>query len=419
MSEESYGIDDLNREHFESLDASDRLSHLRDEFILPSDVIYLDGMSLGALPSTAEMSVSRVVDEEWGRGLIRSWNDANWIEAPQRIAGKIAPLIGAASDEVIVADSTSVNLFKLLVAALRNRNDRRVILMERESFPTDIYVARGVESLRPDVELRLVPSGKLQSELNSEVAVLLLTHVDFKTGNMHDMADLTRRAHDVGAMVLWDLSHSTGAVPLELSEWQVDLAVGCGYKYLNGGPGAPSFMFAARRHHSTLDQPITAWMGHDQPFEFSLDYVPASGVRRLLSGTPPILSLAAMEAGLSVWERVDIDLVREKSITLSQSFLRIVETQLGSSEIALASSRAPERRGSHLAFHHPNAYEVIQALIARGVIGDYREPDLMRFGFTPLYTRFADVWDAAVSLVDVIKRKEWDQTQFRQRSAVT
>ena len=419
MSKEPHGIDRLHREHFESLDASDRLSHFRDEFFLPPDVIYLDGMSLGALPRKAEASVSRVVGEEWGRGLIRSWNDANWIDAPQRIAAKIAPLIGAEPDEVIVGDSTSVNLFKLLVAALRIRDDRRIILMETENFPTDIYVARGVETLRPDVELRLVSSDELSSELNSEVAVVLLTHVDFKTGSMHDMAQRTRQAHDAGALVLWDLSHSTGAVPLALREWQVDLAVGCGYKYLNGGPGAPSFMFAAHRHQPVLDQPITAWMGHEQPFEFSLDYVPATGMRRLLSGTPPIVSLAAMEAGLAIWDRVDINLLREKSVALSQSFLHIVEAHLDSSEIALASPRAPERRGSHLAFRHPNAYEVMQALIARGVIGDYREPDLMRFGFTPLYTRFTEIWDAAVSLVDIIKNREWDQARYRQRSAVT
>ena len=410
---------EIGPDQCEMLDAADPLAARRDEFSLPSGITYFDGMSLGALPNLASERVADVVDEEWGKGLIRSWNTANWIDSPQRLGSKIAPLLGVDGDEVVVADSTSVNLFKLLVVALRMRPDRRVILMEKNNFPTDIYVAKGVQALHPEVEVRLVTDGQLHSCFDQEVAVALLTHVDFKTASMHDMARVTRRAHEAGALVLWDLSHSTGAVPLNLHACDADLAVGCGYKYLNGGPGAPAFMFVARKHQKQVDQPITAWMGHQKPFDFSIDYKPAEGITRLLSGTPMIVSMAALEAGLDVWSRVDLTMARAKSIAMSECFLRIVETRLGNSELKLASPRDASQRGSHIAFQHSHGYEVVQALIDRGVIGDFREPDLIRLGFAPLYLRFIDVWFAANALSDVVETHAWDQPRYRPRAAVT
>ncbi len=409
----------IDREYCERLDISDRLAECRKQFVLPAGVAYFDGMSLGALPKIASDRVAAVIESQWGEGLVRSWNTAGWIEMPQRIGGKIAPLLGADADEVVVADSTSVNLFKLLVAALRLRPDRRVIVIESSNFPTDIYIARGVEELHPGVEVKIVPGGQVDHALDDKVAVVMLTHVDFKTAEIHNMAKITARAHDAGAIVLWDLSHSTGAVPLDLHGCDADLAVGCGYKYLNGGPGAPAFMFVARHHQEQIDQPITAWMGHAKPFDFDLNYTPAQGVKRLLSGTPMIVSLAAMEAGLDIWNQVDLHSVREKSIAMSELFVRIVAQRSTDPQLKLASPSDPKRRGGHLAFQHPQGYAVMQALIDRGVIGDFRDPDLMRFGFAPLYLRFADVWTAANALVEVVETNAWDHPRFRERAAVT
>lgn len=410
---------DLRREDCETLDARDPLARYASEFSLPDGVIYCDGMSLGALPKRTASHVANVVEREWGEGLIRSWNTAGWMDAPRRLGAKLAPLLGADADEVVVADSTSVNLFKLLVAGLRMRPDRRVILMETGNFPTDIYVAKGVQSLHPGVEVRLVREGELGSAISEEVAIALLTHVDYRSAKMHDMTAVTERLHQSGALVLWDLSHSTGAVPLNLQAAGVDMAAGCGYKYLNGGPGAPAFMFVASKHLRQIEQPITAWIGHDKPFEFSIDYVPAPSVSRLLSGTPPVISLAALEAGLDIWANIDPQQVREKSIALSELFVRVVESRLGEAAPRLLSPRDPSARGSHLAFGHPNGYEIVQALIERGTIGDFREPDVMRFGFAPLYMRFVDVWRAAEMLVEVIQTRAWDRAEYRQRAAVT
>lgn len=403
----------------ETLDATDPLAKYRQAFSLPEGVTYCDGMSLGALPKSTASRIAKVVTQEWGDGLIRSWNSAGWIQSPQRLGGKLAPIIGANEDEVVVGDSTSVNLFKLLVAAIRLRPGRQTILMESSNFPTDIYVARGVERLHPGTKVKLVGAGDLDAAFDEDVAVALLTHIDYKTSEMHDMKAVTARAHQVGSLVLWDLSHSTGAVPLHLNESKADMAVGCGYKYLNGGPGAPAFLFVARRHLHATEQPITAWIGHDKPFDFSIDYVPAAGVTRLLSGTPTILSMSALESGLDLWSGVDVSQVRKKSLRLSELFLRIVEHRLGTSEVKLLSPRDPNRRGSHLAFQHPRGYEVVQALIDQGVIGDFRDPDVMRFGFAPLYLRYVDVWRAATALVEVLQSRTWDQPRYRQRAVVT
>ncbi|MEL6111005.1 MAG: kynureninase [Planctomycetota bacterium] len=410
---------DLEHSDCAALDALDPLSRYADAFSIPEGIIYCDGMSLGALPKQTSSHVAQVVEREWGEGLITSWNTAGWMEAPRRLGGKLAPLLGVDADEVLVADSTSVNLFKLLVAGLRLRPDRHVILMEAGNFPTDIYVARGVQSLHSGVELRLVDEGELESAVNEDVAIALLTHVDYRTATMHNMEAVTRRLHRCGALVVWDLSHSTGAVPLDLRAAGVDFAAGCGYKYLNGGPGAPAFLFVAREHLSKTEQPITAWLGHAKPFEFSIDYVPAKDVTRLQSGTPPVISLAALEAGLDVWATVDPQIVREKSVALSELFLRVVESQLGDEAPKLLSPRDPAARGSHLAFGHTSGYEIVQALIDRGMIGDFREPDVMRFGFAPLYMRFVDVFRAAELLVEVIQSRAWDRDKYRERAAVT
>ncbi|MEM6468308.1 MAG: kynureninase, partial [Planctomycetota bacterium] len=342
-----------------------------------------------------------------------------WIEAPQRLGAKLAPLLGAEHDEVIVADSTSVNLFKLLVAAVRLRPDRKTILMEKSNFPTDIYVAQGVVELHPELKLVLVGEEELESSLHDDVAVVLLTHVDYKSSRLHDMTSVTKSIHEVGALVIWDLSHSTGAVPLNLNECQADMAAGCGYKYLNGGPGAPAFMFVSKRHLLRTMQPITAWIGHDKPFEFSLDYVPAANARRLLSGTPTILSMAALEAALDLWGDLDIHQVREKSISLSELFIRVIQERLREASPTLVSPRSPSQRGGHVALSHPHGFEIVQALIDCGVIGDFREPDVMRFGFAPLYLSFTDTWRAAVEFVDVLQSNTWNQSKYRQRAAVT
>jgi kynureninase len=410
-------MNSLTRASCQALDERDCLSSFRDEFVLDDTVIYLDGNSLGALPRTVPGRLREVVLREWGQGLIRSWNAAGWMEAPTRIGGKIARLIGADRDEVIATDSTSVNLFKLMVAALRLRPGRPVILSETGNFPTDLYLAEGVAGLFGDRQLRLVPADAIGFSIDADVALVTLTHVDFRSGRLHDMERITAEAHAAGALILWDLSHSAGAMPIELAGAAVDLAVGCGYKYLNGGPGAPAFMFVARRLQSALRQPITGWMGHAAPFEFAPDYTPAAGIARTLSGTPPVLSMAALETALDMWERVDLAAVRRKAARLGDLFIRLVEARC--SGFRLASPRQASERGSQVSFHHPQGYAIMQALIRRGVIGDFRAPDLLRFGFAPLYIRYVDVWDAVEHLAAVMAGGEWDRPELKARARVT
>jgi kynureninase len=403
----------------EAHDAADELAFLREEFALPQGVVYLDGNSLGALPRSAATRLREVAEREWGEGLIRSWNRHGWIDLPARVAAALAPLVGAAADEVAVADSTSVNLFKLLAGALRLRPGRTVVLSEEENFPTDLYVAQGLSALLEGVTLRLVPRANLADALDESVAVLMLTHVDFRTGALHDMREWTRVAHRVGALALWDLAHSAGALPVELAGCEVDLAVGCGYKYLNGGPGAPAFAFVARRHHEALETPLTGWMGHAEPFAFDPRYRPAAGIARLLCGTPPILSLAALECGVETISRAGVARLRRKSVALTDLFIRLVEQECAGFELALASPRAAERRGSQVALRHPGGYAIVQALIARGVIADFRTPDILRFGFAPAYLRFTDVWDAVAALRAVMGRREWERPEHSARARVT
>ncbi len=403
-------------ERAQALDAADPLAAYRDRFSLPEGLIYLDGNSLGALPKATPARLAEVVGGEWGEGLIRSWNDADWIGMPQRIGGKIAPLIGAQPHEVIAADSTSVNLFKLIAAALQMRTGRDAILSEPGNFPTDLYMIAGLEA-QGLATLRLAHREKLAEALDGDVALLLLTHVHYKTGALHDMAALTRAAHDAGALVLWDLSHSAGALPVDLNGCGADFAVGCGYKYLCGGPGAPAFAFVAERHHVALAQPLTGWMGHAAPFAFTDDYAPAPGMDRLLCGTPPILGLAALEVGADLINEIGVARLYAKSQALSEFFRKCLRDFGVALDIASPAHQA--QRGSQLSFRHANAYAVCQALIARGVIGDFRAPDILRLGFAPAYLRFADMAEAARHLMQVLATGEWQAERFQTRSAVT
>jgi kynureninase len=404
-----------------ALDAADPIAGYRKQFALPPGVIYLDGNSLGALPLGTAARLGEVVRREWGEGLVRSWNPkenggADWIGMPRRVGAMIAPLIGAEADEVIACDSTSVNLFKLIAAALAMRPGRRVVLSEPGNFPTDLYLIAGLEA-QGLAERRLAERDELVTCLDTRVAVLVLTHTHYKTGAVHDMAALTRAAHDAGALVLWDLSHSAGAMPVELNRCEGDFAVGCGYKYLNGGPGAPAFAFVAKRHQAALQQPITGWMGHAAPFAFGDDYEPAPGIERLLTGTPPILGLAALEEGVRLISEIGVERLSAKSQALSQ-FLRaaIAEAAPG---LPCVSPEDPAPRGSHLSFRHPEAYAVAQALIARGVIPDFRESDILRLGLAPAYLRFEDCWHAAQALGEVVASGEWQRAEFKARAAVT
>jgi kynureninase len=412
------------REQCLQLDANDPLAPLRLEFDLPEGVIYLDGNSLGARPRAALARAQQVVAQEWGHGLIRSWNTAGWFDLPRRLGDRLAPLIGAQAGEVVVTDTTSLNLFKALAAALRMQAagpgaQRRVIVTERSNFPTDIYMAQGLTSwLDRGYSLRLVDSvDELPAAIDADCAVLMLTHVNYRTGYQHDMGAINRRAHANGALVVWDLAHSAGAVPLQLDELDADFAVGCTYKYLNGGPGAPAFIWVPRRHQAQFAHPLSGWWGHATPFAMSHGFEPCEGIGRALCGTQPVVSLAMVECGLELFERTSMEAVRAKSLALTDLFIELVESRCAGHPLGLVTPREHARRGSQASFTHPHGYAVMQALIARGVIGDYREPEIMRFGFTPLYTSFADVWDAVGILKDILDRGDYDLAA--ERGAVT
>jgi len=403
------------------MDAGDPLARKRDAFALPAGVIYLDGNSLGALPRRVVARMRRAVEEEWGNGLIRSWNEAGWYPAPQRAGAAIARLVGAKADEVIVCDSTSVNLFKALVAALRLRAGRRIIISEQGNFPTDVYVNEGVAELM-GVELRCVEPGEIETAIRaagSGLALVQLTHVNYRTGLVYDMARITRLAHELGALAIWDLSHSAGTLPVDLNACDADFAVGCGYKYLNGGPGAPAFISVAEKHLSTLRQPLQGWHGHARPFAFDHDYAPHAGIDRMLVGTAPQLSLIALEEALAVFEDVDLNALRAKGSALGDCFIQLVDQELSRHGFGLASPREAALRGSQVSLMHAEGYAIMQALIARGVIGDFRAPDVLRFGFAGLYVRYVDVWDAVAALKDVMATRAWDRPEFRERKAVT
>ncbi len=410
----------ITRTDLEALDRADELAPLRELFALPEGVIYLDGNSLGALPKATPARVAEVVQREWGQGLIRSWNDAGWMATPARVGDKIAKLVGAASGSVMVADSTSVNLYKLLGAALAARPGRRVIVSERRNFPTDLYIAEGLAALLDQGhELRLVEPEGVAAAIGEDTAVVMLTHVNYHTGAMHDMAAITRAAHDKGALMLWDLAHSAGAVPVDLAGCDVDLAVGCGYKFLNGGPGAPAFLYVAPRLQEGMRYPLTGWLGHAAPFAFETGYRPGEGIARTMVGTPPVLSLAALEVGIDIALQAPMDQLRAKSVRQTTIFAELLE-QVGAGQgFQLASPRDAARRGSQVCLAHGQAYAIMQALIARGVIGDFRAPDILRFGITPLYTRYVDLFDAAEALRAVMAGGEWQAPEHQTRRAVT
>ena len=398
-----------------ALDADDPLASLRDRFELPDGIVYLDGNSLGALPRGVRARMDDVVANQWGRDLIRGWNVHDWIDLPGRLGDRIARLVGAAPGTVTVADSTSINIFKLLVVALRLRPERRVIVSETGNFPTDLYMAEGVaELLGRGHELRTAPAAELAGLIDESVAVLLLTEVNYRTGARLDMAELTRLAHDKGVLVIWDLAHSAGAFPVELAATDADFAVGCGYKYLNGGPGAPAFAYVAPRHLPRLAQPLTGWLGHAEPFRFAEHYRPADGVAALRVGTPAILAMSALDAALDAFEGVDLATLRRKADSLFEVFVG----QLAGPDVDLLTPRDAARRGTQVSLRHPAAYAVMQALIARGVIGDFREPDILRFGLTPLYLSHRDVAAAADVLLDVLRGGHWRDPRYAQRAKV-
>lgn len=409
----------ITRSVAEALDAADPLAPFRDRFVLPDGLVYLDGNSLGALPKAAAARVAKVVAHEWGEGLVRSWNDAGWIDLPRRVGDKIARLVGAGPGEVVCADSTSVNVFKVLSAALALRPGRSTILSEEGNFPTDLYVAEGLARLlERGHRLRLVPKSDVRSAPDVDTAVLLLTHVDYRSGEKHDLEAVTRAGHEAGALVAWDLAHSAGAMPVDLAAAGADFAVGCGYKYLCGGPGAPAFLYVAPRHQEAFRQPLSGWLGHAEPFAFEAAYRPAPGISRALCGTPPILSMSALDAALDVILAADLALVRAKSEAMTSFFVEAVEQECGEA-VQLVSPRVSSLRGSQVSFAHPDAYAVMRALIERGVVGDFRAPDVLRFGFAPLYVRFADAWETARALAEVLSSHAHERPEFRRRAAVT
>lgn len=415
----------ITLETVRALDSEDPLADFRDRFVLPEGLVYLDGNSLGAMPKTVPDRVAAMLHDEWGRHLIGGWLKDSWMEKPLALGDRLAGLVGAGAGEVAVVDTTSINVFKLLAAALAMRPDRRVILSNPENFPTDLYMAQGlIEQLGGRHELRLVPEAEVADALDDDVAVVMLTETNFKTGAVFDMAGVTRAAHAAGALTLWDLAHSAGAFPVDLNGAGADFAVGCSYKYLNAGPGGPAWMFVAARHQETAHQPLTGWLGHDRPFDFDLDYRPADGIRRHVCSSPGILGLVAFEAALDVMLEADMAVIRRKSVVLGDLFIALVEQECGDAGFRLISPRdaaltPPWGRGSQVSFAHPDGYGIVQALIARGVVGDFRDPDVMRFGFAPLYQRYEDVWRAVAEMRAVLDAGEHLADAYRNRASVT
>ena len=421
-----------------ALDGQDPLRELRQQFTLPDGVIYLDGNSLGLLPKTAAARVAKAVTQEWGQGLIRSWNSAGWFDMPQRLGDKIALLIGAGPGQVVATDSTSINLYKVLSAALSmsamDSPERKILLSERSNFPTDLYIAEALCKER-SIKLVLVEADEIEAALQDgtqDVAVLMLTHVNYRTGAMFDMQAITAKAHAAGVLCVWDLAHSAGAVPVDLTAAQADFAVGCGYKYLNGGPGAPAFVWLNLQHAARdVWQPLAGWWGHAAPFAFTPEYQPAAGINRYLCGTPPVLNMTALECGLDTVLAAQplggMAALRTKSLALTDLFIKLVEARCPGHGLGLVTPRAHAQRGSQVCLtKSEGAYAIVQALIARGVMGDFRAgsgdgkyPDILRFGFAPLYTRFEDAWNAVEHLRQVLASSEWQKPEFHQKTAVT
>lgn len=397
---------------------SDMFRKTRDLFDLPAGVIYLDGNSLGPLPKATPARLARAAREEWGQMLITAWNRAGWMDQPARCGDRIARLIGAEPGSVVVGDTLSIKVFQALAAAFQLNPGRRVVLSDSGNFPSDLYIAGGLCSLLgPGYTLKTVAPEEVGAAIDHTVAAILITEVDYRTGRRHDMATLTATAHRHGALAIWDLAHSAGALPVALASEAADFAVGCSYKYLNAGPGGPAFIYVAPRHADQVRPALAGWLGHDAPFAFEPDYRPAPGISRMRVGTPPVLQIAALEAALDIWDAVDMAELRRASLELTDQFITGVEAACP--ELILATPRDHARRGSQVSFHHPEGYAIIQALIARGVIGDFRAPDILRFGFTPLYIGPDEVAAAVGHLAEVMAARLWDHPEFRQRAAVT
>ncbi|MFN2100044.1 kynureninase [Altererythrobacter sp. MF3-039] len=409
----------VTREDVLAMDASDPLSACRERFHIPDGLIYLDGNSLGPLPKRTVKHLQMVVTDHWGESLIGSWNDHDWMTLPARIGAEIALLLGAGADEVIACDSTSINIYKLVHAALAARADRSTLLVEAAGFPTDRYLVESVCEQAGGQSVRTTERSKIIDRMDESTALIVLTHVDYRTGHMLDMTEVNAAARSVGALVLWDLSHSAGAVPLDLGDCGADLAVGCGYKYLNGGPGAPAFLYVRKELQNSLQTPLPGWFGHAQPFAFEQNYVPAAGIDRFLCGTPPILAMTALESGVETFQCVELPALFAKSRALCELYIGLMEQRCSKFGFALASPREAWQRGSQVSFAHEHSYAICQALIERGVVGDFRAPDILRMGFAPLYTRYIDVWDAVETLHDVMQTTLWQEERFQTRKAVT
>jgi kynureninase len=411
----------LSRAAAVALDASDPLAHHRNLFELPEGEIYLDGNSLGVLPKGVKEAVAHTIEHEWGTRLIRSWNEADWFDSPARVGALIAPIIGAHSEEVVACDALSINIYKCVAAALRLRPERHTIVSEVGNFPSDSYIVHGLAELFGarviDVQPEDVPAAIVAA--GTDLAAVELTHAHYKTGAVYDMAAITALAHEQGGLTVWDLAHTAGAIDVDLNRCNADFAAGCGYKYLNGGPGAPGFAFVARRHHPQLSQPISGWFAHKAPFDFSHDFEPVEGIRRMLVGTTPMLSMVALEASMKTWADIDMAAVRRKSMDMGDYFIQLVTERLRTYNFGIASPLDASNRGSHVSLTHQHGYAIMQALIARGVIGDFRAPDILRFGLTPLYVGFADLWDAVDTLVNIMEADEWNTPQFAARKAIT
>jgi kynureninase len=411
----------MNYCDIQELDNSDPLVQKREEFSLPKNRVYLDGNSLGALPVVAQQHASEVVSQQWGEDLITSWNTHSWIDLPRLAGEKIGRLIGAAAGQVICCDSISVNLFKLLSAALKLQSGRAVILSQQDNFPTDLYIAQGLQQLlgEENCQLKQVPDHELIDHLDESIAVLMLTQVNFRCGKIHDMEKLTQLAHKNGILVVWDLAHSAGAIPVELDHCNVDFAVGCGYKYLNGGPGAPAFVYVAKRHQKTLKQPLSGWMGHAAPFAFDPKYTADSGVEKFLCGTPPVISLSILNAALDVFNNVTMKQVRDKSLKLTELFIQLVNQNPALETLKCISPINKLKRGSQVAYAHTHAYAICQALIERGIILDFRAPNILRAGFTPLYTSYADVWQCVEVLTEIVEQQRFLDDKYQAKQKVT
>lgn len=410
----------ITKYHCQQLDREDSLATLRKEFFLPKGKINMDGNSLGSLPKATQKHLQKVVQEEWGKGMIASWSQAGWFEAPLRIGGKIAPLIGAKPTEVLVTDTTSINIYKALCAALSLNSERAIMLSEAGNFPTDLYMMQGITAFsKGQLQTKIVEPAAILEALNEEVAVLLLTHVHYKTAAIKDMKNITQKAHDKGVLVVWDLSHSVGSIELALNDCQVDFAVGCGYKFLNGGPGAPAFIYVAERHQQKALPILSGWMGHQDPFAFTDDYTPSSDIAKFRCGTPGILGMAALECGIDLFAQTSITELRQKAIRLSRLFINLMQQECSDYGFELASPKEDNLRAGHVAYRHSEGHGIYQAIKKKGIVSDFRTPDILRFGITPMYLSYQDIFEVVQSIKKVMETKAWDKPEYKTRAAIT